>query len=68
MPPKEIHDDFMETLGKESASYSTVKKKGNRVQEGGGRVEDDERSGRPKDATTDENVEVMHTLLMCERR
>ena len=26
MPPKEIHEDFMETLGKESPSYSTVKK------------------------------------------
>ena len=25
MPPKEIHEDFMETLGKESLSYSTVK-------------------------------------------
>ena len=26
MPPKEIHEDFIETLGKESPSYSTVKK------------------------------------------
>ena len=26
MPSKEIHEDFMETLGKESPSYSTVKK------------------------------------------
>ena len=24
MPPKEIHEDYMETLGKESPSYSTV--------------------------------------------
>ena len=31
-------------------------------------AEDDERSGRPKDATTDENVKVVHTLVMCERR
>ena len=28
---------------------------------------DDERSGRPKDATTDENVEIMHNLVMCDR-
>ena len=28
MPLKEIHEDFMETLGKESPSYSTVKKIG----------------------------------------
>ena len=26
IPPKEIHEDFMETLGKESPSVSTVKK------------------------------------------
>ena len=26
MPPKEIHEDFMESLGKESPSYSTVTK------------------------------------------
>ena len=26
IPPKEIHEDFIETLGKESPSYSTVKK------------------------------------------
>ena len=24
MPPKEIHEDYMETLGKESPSYSPV--------------------------------------------
>ena len=37
---------------------------------GGGRecVEDYERSGRPKGATTDENVELVHSLIMCERR
>ena len=58
----------METLGKESASYSTVKKWATEFKRGGERVEDDGRSVRPKDATTDENVKVMHTLVMCERR
>ena len=33
MPPKEIQEDFMETLGKESPSYSTVKKMDSRVLE-----------------------------------
>ena len=28
----------------------------------------DGRSGRPKDATADENVKALHTLLMCDRR
>ena len=30
-----------------------------------GNVEDDGRSGRHKDATTDENFQVVHTLIMC---
>ena len=30
MPPKEFHEDFMEILGNESLSYSTVKKMGSR--------------------------------------
>ena len=43
MPPKEIHEDFMETLGKEFHSYSTVKKWAVWFQRGGGgeSVEDD---------------------------
>ena len=31
-------------------------------------VEDDGWSGRPKDDTADENVKVVHTLVMCDRR
>ena len=31
-------------------------------------VEVDERSGRPKEVTTDENVEIVHRLVMCDRR
>ena len=31
-------------------------------------IEDDARSGRPKDATTDENVEIVHNLVLCDRR
>ena len=31
-------------------------------------VEDDGRSDRPKDATAEENVKVVHTLVMCARR
>ena len=68
MPPKETHEDFMETLGKESPSYSKVKKWATEFKWGRESVEDDGRSGRPKDATTDENVKVVHTLVMCDRR
>ena len=31
-------------------------------------VEDDGRSCRPEDATTDENIKVVHILVMCDRR
>ena len=40
------------------------RKMGSRVSAGGG-VEDDGQSGQLKDATTDETVEVVHTLVMC---
>ena len=68
MPPKEIHEDFMETRGKDSPSYSTEKKKAAEFKRGRESVEDDNRSDRPKDATGDENVKVVHTLVMCDRR
>ena len=31
-------------------------------------IEDDGQSGRPKDATDDKNVKVVHTQFMCDRR
>ena len=65
---KEIHEDFMETFGKESPSYSTVKKWVAEFKRGKESVEDDGRSGRPKNATADENVKVIHTMAMCEQR
>ena len=36
IPPKEIHEDFMETLGKESLSYSAVKTWAAELKRGGG--------------------------------
>ena len=62
MRAKLIHADFVETLGKESPSYSIVKK----AAEFKGResVEDGGLSCRPKDATADNNVKVVHTLVI----
>ena len=48
MPHKEIHENFMETLGKESHSYSTVKKWAAEIKMGGESVEVDGRSSSPK--------------------
>ena len=31
-------------------------------------MEDYERSWLPKEATTDDNVELVHRLIMCDRR
>ena len=58
----------METLGKEFSSYGTVQKWAAEFKRGRESVEDDGRSGRPKDATADENVKVVHTLVMCKRK
>ena len=58
----------METLGKESPSYSTEKKWAAEFKRGRESVEDDGRSDHPKNATTDKNVKVVNTLVMCDRR
>ena len=57
----------METLGKQSPC-STVIKWAAEFKRGRENVEDDGWSCHPKDATTDENVKVGHTLVMCGRR
>ena len=48
MPPKEIHEDFIETLEKESPFYSTVKKWAAEFKRGKESVEDDGQSAAPK--------------------
>jgi hypothetical protein len=53
--PKEVHEDFMDTLGKESPPYSFVQK-------------DDGRPWRLKEATNDEVAAAVHDLVMCNRR
>ena len=69
MPPKEIYEDIMETLGKESPSYSTMKELAAEFERGRESVEDDGRSGHPKDATADEHFKVVHTVpVMCDKR
>ena len=68
LPSKETHEDFIETLRKESPSYSTVEKWAAEFKRGRMSIEEDGWSGRPKDATHYENVKVEHTLVMCDRR
>ena len=62
-----IHEYFMETIRKETPSYSTGKKWAAEFNRGRVlRMMD--WSGLQKDATADENVKVVHTLAMCDRR
>jgi hypothetical protein len=49
MFPKEIYEDLMDTLGKESPSYSTVKIWAAEFKRGRESIGDDERSGRSKE-------------------
>ena len=67
MSPKEIHDDFIKTTLGWVPSYSKVKKLAAEIRRGRQRVEDYEWSGHPKGATTDENVELVHSLIMMSK-
>ena len=68
MSPKTIHEDIVTTLGDDSPSYSTVKKWSADFKRGRTSTEDDPRSGRPKTATTDIQVEAIHCMVMDDRR
>ena len=68
MTPKEIHEGLMKAHGNESPSYSRVKKRAAEFKRERKSIGDNARSGRPTDATADENVEIVHNLVMCDRR
>jgi hypothetical protein len=68
MSPKEINEDFMDTLGKECPSFSTVKKMAAWFKKGTERIVDNERPGWPKEATNFDTAEAVHYLVMCDRR
>ena len=68
MSQNEIHDDFIKTLKDESPSCIMVKKWAAEFRRGNESVEDYDRSGRLKEATTDENVDFVHSLIKYNRR
>jgi histone-lysine N-methyltransferase SETMAR len=58
----------MDTLGKKSPSYSTVKKWAAEFKRGRESIGDDERPGRPKEATNDETAKAVHDhVVMCDK-
>ena len=68
MSLKAIHDDFIKNLRDASSSYSTLKKLAAEFRRERANIEVYDWSVRPKRASTDENVELVHSLIMCDRR
>ena len=64
---KEIHDIFIKTLGVKTPPQSMVMNWAAEFRRGSESVEDYGQSGHPKKATTDENIELVHSLIMCDK-
>ena len=65
---KEIHADMVSTLGDDALALSTVKKWAAEFKSGRESLEDDPRSGHPSAATTQENIDRIHQMVMNDRR
>ena len=65
---KEIHADIVSTLGDDAPALSTVKKWAAEFMRRRESLEDDPRSGRPSTATTQENIDCIHQMVMNDRR
>lgn len=68
LTPKQIHEDMANTLGTSCPSYTMVKKWAGEFKRGRECIEDDIRSGRPATATTQENIDLIHDMVMADRR
>ena len=66
MSLKEKYEDFNKTFGNESPSYSMVKKWVAEFRRES--LEDYDQSRDPKEANTDETIELVHNLTMGDRR
>ena len=64
---KEIHSDIVSTLGDDAPVLSTAKKWAAEFKRGRESFEDDPRSGRLSTATTQENIDRIHLMVMNER-
>ena len=68
LSPKDIHADMVATLGDGAPALSTVQKWAAEFKRGRESLEDDPRPGRPVTATTQENVDHVHHMVMDDRR
>ena len=65
---QEIKDELDSVYGEASPSFTTVKYWVAEYKRGRTSILDEERSGRPKTATTDEMVDLVHQTVMEDRR
>lgn len=68
VPATEIHDRLQKQYGDDVLSYRAVTYWASQFRRGRVSVRDDERSGRPVDVTTEENVAKVEKLVMENRR
>ena len=68
LAPNDIHADMIATLGDDAPALSTMKKWAAEFKRGRESLEDDPRSGRPASATTQENIDCVHHMVMDDRR
>src|SRR5436190_1006684 len=63
-----IKDELDSVYGDSAPSFTTVKFGAAEFQRGRKSLGDDERSGRPKTATTDENIAKVHEIVLDDHR
>ena len=62
--PKDIHADIVASFKDDAPALSTVQKWAAEFKRGSESLEDDPRSGRPATATTQENINRVHHMVM----
>ena len=65
---KDIHNDMVATLGKDAPSFATVKRWVMEFKPGRQSLEDDPHPGRPVTVVTLEMVNIVHDIVMTDRR
>ena len=67
LAPKDIHANMDATLGDDALALSTVKKWAAEFKRGRESLKDDPKSGCPVSATTQENIDRVHHIVMDDR-
>lgn len=68
LKPQEIIADFQNTLGTSAPSNATVYNWYNEFKRGRTSTQDAERSGRPVEVTTPENIQKIHRMVLNDRK